>query len=131
MNILDIYLTTGRYINSFLRGVKDLHFYAERRRELVDDPQAIGYLATFLGYTAGSANLVGKYGPEGFLILTIPAITNLISYYKQRAPEWRLRRLERDWERMEIEGERRIWTEEWKKKWKIEVREKGDSSKSN
>ncbi|MBI4010500.1 MAG: hypothetical protein HY361_04955 [Candidatus Aenigmarchaeota archaeon] len=106
-----------RYINPFLRdvsrGVKDLHCYVERKGELVNGPQAIGYLAAFFGYTFGSANLVGKYGPEGFLILTIPAITNLMSFYKQHAQEWRLRRLEMDWEIMGKEGERRTWVEDW------------------
>lgn len=130
MNILGLYLTGERCINSFLRGVKDLHFYAERRRELVDGPQAIGYVATFLGYTVGSVNLVGKYGPEGFLILAVPAIANLMSYYNQHAPESRLRRLESDWEMSEKEGDRRKWLNEWVGKWEKGVGEKKDTPKS-
>ena len=95
MNALDLYINTVYGVRDFWRGITDIHSYAKRERGVISGARALGRMSTAVGYVTVLIALAGRYGPEGFLLLALPASTNIKSYMRQRESERIIQEAER------------------------------------
>ena len=76
MSAFDLYSNTVNGVRDFVLGIKDAHdVHSEGNLGTYSALRALGKISTYVTYLVGTVYSVGDHGPDGLLLLAVPAVS--------------------------------------------------------